>query len=228
MLVTNYDEADAAPELVVFDTLITQDHPKSFRQFRFPPWYRCRSPHIRIDCGRPLGTDVRGGPLTADPTQAILAVELTSIGISVDPSVLFAVRTSALIEHACSIRINPRIPWEEWGEGAVAVEIPLDIDYFSTFVHGTHVVIVVGVDSDTPDYLLYTFDFSKRGRHALQLRSGDSVTERRAVLEDGRKLALEGNPGIYAEDILCLGNGSMVYLDQVDNFSHSVVNDIAD
>ena len=33
MLVTNYDEADAAPELVVFDTLITQDHPKSFRQF---------------------------------------------------------------------------------------------------------------------------------------------------------------------------------------------------
>ena len=88
--------------------------------------------------------------------------------------------------------------------------------------------LVVGVDSDTPDYLLYTFDFSKRGRYALQLRSGDSVTERRAVLEDGRKLALEGNPGIYAEDILCLGNGSMVYLDQVDNFSHSVVNDITD
>ena len=68
MLVTNYDEADAAPELVVFDTLITQDHPKSFRQLRFLPWYRCRSPHVRVGCGRPLGKDIRGGPLTADPT----------------------------------------------------------------------------------------------------------------------------------------------------------------
>ena len=108
------------------------------------------------------------------------------------------------------------------------MEIPLYIDDFSTFVHGTHVATVVGVNSGIPDHSLYTFDFSKRGRHALQLRSGDGRTEGRAVLEDGRKSVVEGNQGMYAEDILFLGNSTMVYLDQVDYFSHSIGDDVTD
>ena len=33
---------------------------------------------------------------------------------------------------------------------------------------------------------------------------------------------------MYAEDILFLGNGTMVYLDQVDYFSHSIGDDVTD
>ena len=92
-------------------------------------------------------------------------------------------RTNALIERVRSIRTDPCIPWEEWGEGATVLEIPLYIDNFSTFVHGTHVATVVGVNSGIPDHSLYTFDFSKRGRHALQLWSGDGRTEGRASVK---------------------------------------------
>ena len=228
VLVTNYDEDRAAPELVVFNTLISQGHPKSLRRFGLPPRYWDRSPRVHPDHSRPLGTVFRDSRLISDPTQAILAMELTPTRISAGPWVLLAVRTDTLIEHTYSTRTEPRIPWEVWGGGAVVMEIPLneippDSDDLSIFVHSAYMAIVIRVGSDVPDYHLYTFDFSKRGCHALPLWSGEgNGTERRPTLEGGRKLALEGNQDMYPEDMLFLGNSTMVYLDQVGCPSNSI------
>ena len=228
VLVTNYDDDRAAPELVVFDTLVPQDHPESFQRFRLPLKYRNRSPHICADRDRPLGAISRSGPLAADPTQSILAVELTPIGINRGPWVLLAVRADALIGCTYSTRTSQRVLWEQWGEGAVVMEIPsneipLDRDDFSIFVHSSHVAIVICTRNDIPDYNLYTFDFSKRSRHALPVWNKEgNRTERKSTLENGRKLTLDGNQGMYPEDMVFLGNGTMVYLDQVGYHSHIV------
>ena len=218
LLVTNRDHATGAPELIVFDTLISQDHPKNFQQFRFPPRYRRRTPHIHVDPDRPLGS-AQYGPFIVDPAQAILAVELMLIGYDAGPRVLFALQTNVFIEHNRSSPTGPRIPWEEWGEGAVVVEIPSDRIYrdnFSTFIHGTHMAVIARASDNVPEYPLYTFDFSKRGRHALPLWSGeDGGTERRSVLEDGRELVLEADKRVSAERLVMLCDGTAVYMDQV-------------
>lgn len=218
VLVTNRDHATGVPELVVFDTLVPQDHPKSFRQFRFPLRYRRRSPHIHVDPDRPLGS-AKYGPLIVDPTQAILAVELMLVGFDMGPRVLLALRTNVLTEHDYSSCTCPRIPWEEWGESTVVVEIPSDQIYrdnFSTFVHGTHMAVMTRASGNDPEYHLHTFDFSKRGRHALPPRSGEGDgTERRSVLEDGRKLVLGGDESMPTERLVMLCDGTVAYMDWV-------------
>ena len=99
------------------------------------------------------------------------------------------------------------------GEGIVIVEILSYRSFrnnFSTLIHGTHMA-VVRVGDNFPKCRLHTFDFSKRGRHALPLWNKEGGgTERRSVL-DGRKLALEGNEGMSTEGIL--GDGTVAYMD---------------
>ena len=215
VLVTNCDHATGAPELVMFDTLIPQGHSGSFLQFRFPLRYESRNIRIHIDPVRPLGKVARDGPLIVDPTQAILAIELLAVEFSLGPRVLLALETNVLTEHMSSTRTGPRIPWEEWGNDAVTLEIPMGRNDLSTFVHGTYVEVVICANNNVPEYSLHTFDFSKRGRRALPLRSGEGgETERRSVLEDGRKLVFEGAVGMFTENMLMLGDGTMVYMDQ--------------
>jgi len=222
LLVTSYANATGAPELVVFDTLTPQDHPGGFRRFGLPLRYRNHSPRIHADCDRPLGITTRGGPLVVDPTQAVLVVELTQ-RIDPGPHVLLTVRTDVLIQHACSVCTVPCIPWEEWGKDAVATEIALDRIEFSTFVLGTHVLVVVRASGDVPNYSLYTFDFSRRGCRALPLWGGEGGgIERRSVFGDARKLVFEGHPGMSPGELLLLGNGILVYLRQVSYPSRSI------
>ena len=223
MLVTTHDDATGTPELVVFDTLVPQDHTKDFRQFKFPPKYSCWIPRTHTDPGSPLGRVTQDGPLTVDPTQAILAVELMGTVYNLDPRAFLVLRANTLIEFSCSMRAGPHIPWEEWGEGSVAIEILADLDHCFTFMHDTHMAVVVCVRGDVPEYRLHTFDFSKRGRHVLSLWDGEAGrTERRPVVGDGQKLTLEGGEDMSREDLLMLDDGTLVYLDQVGHLSHSV------
>ena len=165
----------------MFDTIVPQDHIKGFRQFKFPPRYSRRIPRTHTDPGSPLGGVTRGSPLTVDPTQAILAVELMPIGIDWGPRVFLVLRTNTLIECLCSMRAGPDIPLEEWGEGAVAIQIMANLDFF-TFIHGTHMAVVVCVRDDVPEYRLYTFDFSKLVVMSCHFGMGAGGTERRPVV----------------------------------------------
>ena len=76
MVVSSYDDGTGTPELIVFDTRIPQDHPGRFRRFGLPPRYRHHSPRITIDGDMPLPAVTRDGPISVDPTQAVIVVEL--------------------------------------------------------------------------------------------------------------------------------------------------------
>ena len=221
-----YDYLTSIPELVVFDTRIPQVHPECFRRFGLPPGYRSKITHINVDCNRPLGgTVTQEGPLIVDPTQAILVVE-TDRHYSLGTHGRLIVRINALIERECSARTDSLIPWEEWGEGSVYMEIPLEDIRFSTFVHRTNLVVVVlCVSRSVPDRL-YTFDFSKRGCSALPHwgRMG-GVGVRMSTLEDGRGLVLEGGQGPDSQMCL-LGNGILVHLGSVSYQTRSTENDV--
>lgn len=66
-----------------------------------------------------------------------------------------------LIEGTPPVHTDSFIPWEEWREGVVVMEIPWNRTGIFTFVHGTHVVLMLRTNNAS-DYGLYTFDFGKR------------------------------------------------------------------
>ena len=219
ILVSCHDNATGTPELVVFDTCVLQDHPEYFRRFGLPPRYRYHSARINVGCDRPLGSVASGEPLIVDPFQAVLVVELNYSTIP-DTHVLLVVRTNALTERRFSVRTDPFIPWEEWGQGSVTMKIPLEGITLSTFVYGTRVVVVLCVSHNVPDRL-YTFDSSKLGYRALPPWGGVSGVGMKSTFEDGQGLVLEGSQGMDPRDMLLLGNGILVYLDSVSYHSCS-------
>lgn len=64
------------PELLVFNTLAPQGHPRNLRRFRLPPRYRDWTAHVRLGRDRSLGTVNRDEPLITDPAQAIFTMDL--------------------------------------------------------------------------------------------------------------------------------------------------------
>jgi hypothetical protein len=149
-------------------------------------------------------------PLIADPAQAIFVVELEG---AQGTSVLVAVRTQALIEYACSPRADLSVPLDDWGKGAVVMEIPEHCDYLSTFVHGTKVVVQTFRLGQPPSYHIHTFDFSRRGCSSLRfLNEEGGVTEGEALFEDGRCFEFKGSTGMGPRVFLeSLGDGSLLY-----------------
>lgn len=227
MVVSSYDGGTGTPELIVFDTRIPQDHPGCFRRFGLPPRYHHHSPHITIDGDMPLPAVTRDGPVSVDPTQAVIVVELGR-PTAADRRDFLIVRAHSLIGCRFPACTDSFIPWEDWGEGSVTMEIPLRLTMVSTFVHGTHVVVaVLFASGNVPAHGLYTFDLSKRDCHASPLWSeGSGVGERRCGLEDGRKLVFERGKGMDLQGMRFLGNGIMVYLDSVRYHRRSSENDV--
>ena len=215
LLVLTYDHLTEDPELVVFNTLIPQDHPNNARRFIVLPGPDDRGARILVDCDRPLGILDMDEPLVADPAQAIFVMEFAS---SQGPSFLVVVRTQALIEHVCSPRTDFNVPWDVWGKGAVVMELPTHCHYVSTFVHGTKAMVqtVTGFRvGHHSTYGIHTFDFSRRGCSSLQLLNEEGGgTEREALLfKDGWNFEFNGIKGMSPWDTLeSLGDGSLFYL----------------
>jgi len=108
-------------QFILYNTLLLQNHPGSFRRFCFPQKYRSWFPLTNTDYDMPPGTVDRDGPLVTDPTQAALLVKL--LGREGADRVLFIFRTQALVDHACSTSADTDIPWDEWGRGTMTMEI---------------------------------------------------------------------------------------------------------
>jgi len=104
---------------------------------------------------------------------------------------LVHVRIQPLIKHACPTSPDLKVPWNEWGRGAVIMKTP-QASYDSPIcVHSTRLMVL-----KTPswhglsDYnRIRTFDFGWRGRSVLPLL--DEGPERRAVFENGQELTLD-------------------------------------
>ena len=152
-------------------------------------------------------------PLIADPAQVIFVVELAG---AQGTTVLVAVQTQALIEYACAPRTDFGVPLDDWGKGAVVMEIPRRCNYLSTSVHGTKVVVqtLTGVQlGQPPSYRIHTFDFSWRGCSSLRLLNEEGGgTGREARFEDGRSFEFKGSEGMRSRATLeSLGDGSLLY-----------------
>ena len=190
-------------EIVVVNTLVSQDHPRSFRRLgSLPPKYLERSVDLYFDRDGASRIAKRDGPLAADPTQAILIIDLSPTAL--DPRVLLILRTQCLIEYACSKRTDVDISWYEWGRGVMAMEIPRDCRMLSAAVHGARVLATYVTPYRSPNERRYihTFDFS-RGGLALPLLDG---TERRAEFKDGRSCLFEGYWRMESSELRSLGD----------------------
>ena len=182
-MVVLVDKSDVT-ELIVFNTLIPQSHPGNSRRLGLPRMVHHWDAKIHIDHDRPLGTPTGDEPLIADPTQAVLFMELTK---DWEPQVFLVVRTQALIEQTCSTHPNPYLPWDKWGMDSVVMEDLVVEPY--VFVHGARVMMVQCLTGDPNPpgwyYNVQTFDFSRRGCSSLPLWGGEGGGTERSVRFEG-------------------------------------------
>ena len=152
---------------------------------------------MHVDANRCLGTPGQDGLLTTDPTQAIFVAELID---QYEARKLLIVPIQNLIERICSVSAGDCVPWDEWGRGAVVMEVPRrgsGSGGSHPLVQGVHVVMAKeyttsSVGEHHPH--ICTFDFSRRGCSVLP--SWDGI-ERRARFEDGRVIPLQGNEYVH-------------------------------
>ena len=188
-------------ELVIFNTDDQQNKPNNPRRLRIPPRYSGNFLSTTIDPDMSFGTLNRVDPLVVDPTQAFFIVN-PYLRINDPPmDVLILLRTQALIMHACSIRKDTYISWDELGKDAIVVGVPTQQPLL---VQGLHVITErhTGTGGDLGGDYIRTFDFSRRGS---SVHFGGSVgTPETAWYESGRDFLLEGE---YIGTLLSLGNG---------------------
>ena len=163
-----------------------------------------------------MGTLNKEDPLIADPAQTVLVVEITGAW----NLVFLAVRTQALIEHACSTRVDSHVPWGEWGTGVVITRTTTRHSVPDTFVHGAQVVVMWPHDlfgmswSCECYYKAHTLDFSQRGRSSLPLWYEEGGGCEWSSLSEGeRYIKFEPGHGMCAGDKLrSLSDGSLFFL----------------
>jgi hypothetical protein len=177
-------------EILVFNTLVPQGHPRGLRRLNLPPKYRDTRASIHVDPYRSLGPSNSDGPITVDPAQAIVLVNLVSRHAK-KPQVLLILRVQPLIEHVCSMSTYVQTPWDEWGRDSMVMEIFYGSFYLAA-VHGSRVLGLLRGEGRARR--TYTFDFGLWGSDTLHFSYGnDGGAERRAVFEVGYLMFEECN-----------------------------------
>ena len=202
----------AITELAVFDTLIPQDHPGYLQRLMFPPEFCNKPAKIHVDGDRDLGTPDKDEVLLPDPAQAVLALCIAQD----QGSVLLVVRTQVLVKQVDSVRTDCRIPWDEWGRDAVAIQ--LQGDEVFTLVHGAQVMVVC--DS----YNIRTFDFGQRGHGSLPLQRRGDGPERRVLFGDGVNVRFKPDRICPWGSLESLSDGSVINL--VSFLAHYVTREV--
>ena len=185
-------DRSAITELAVFNTLIPQGHSGYFKRLTLPLEFRDMCANMRFDRDRDLGPSNKDEALLPDPAQAVLVIDIwAGRGLRL----LLVVRAQALVKQVRAVRTDFCVPWDEWGRDAVAIEVRNDrSNRLFTFVHGAQVMVMR--KSSGLGYDVRTFDFSRRGRGSLPLRSEADGTES-VPFEDGADLRFgpEGSIG---------------------------------
>ncbi|KAF9645019.1 hypothetical protein BDM02DRAFT_3120947 [Thelephora ganbajun] len=202
-------------ELVVFDTLIPQDHPGNAQRLELPLQLHGQPANIHVDHDWDLGIPKTDEALIADPAQAVLVIELERFS---KPTVLVVVRIQVLIEQKYSLRADSRVPWDEWGRQIVAMEVLMNSIRLLAFVHSSQVMVVQTFLTDSwgirrhQPHCVRTFDFSRRG--FLPLLDGVDGTEKRVMFEDGADFRFEPGESMGPQDELhSLSDGSLFHLE---------------
>lgn len=210
-------------ELTVFNTLIPQHRPGNMRRLGLSrrSYGRHWTGRMSLDGDRPLGTPDRDEPLIADPTQALLVLELS---IGRDPSVFLVIRTQVLlglIDQTPSTCVSSSpVPWDEWMGDTVVIEVQVHDNHLRVFIHGAQAVFVWSHPVSEPNLrgtssTVQIFDFSRRGRGSPQPPDGGrGGTESIVPLEGGRCFRFyPSDAGAGSDDELrSLGDGNFFYL----------------
>ena len=218
MVVLTVKPIPGVPEITLFDTLVPRGNPVSSGRFLVPP--RCYDwfPTVFVDDDQCTGTRDRDRPLTTDPAQAVFVLRL---GGPQGLCIWLIVRIQTLVERVCSMGADTCVPWDEWGRGAVVMDVShvsrRDTPHSGPYplVHGTHVIMVERSTAPGIDgcyHHLRTFDFGRRGWSALPLCDADDGVERRVAFESGRNFLLQGNEEMNEWAFYSLGDGRLMYL----------------
>ena len=200
-------------ELTVFDTLIPQDRPGNLQRLRLPREFLEWTAKIHVDHDRLLGTPNSGEPLIADPVQEVIVLEFAE---GWETPVFLAVRTQALIKRVCSMGADSYVPWDEWGNGAVVMEVSPPGGDPHVFVHGAQVVVWMhsaGGWGISEQCNVQALNLSWRGRNSLPVWNEGDGTGKRALLKDDGCSLFELGSGLGSLDELrLLSDGSLFYL----------------
>lgn len=156
------------PQLLVLNTLLPQQDPRSWRILGLPP-----PPGPSICCSilthyeKPLA-ECPG--FSVDPTQRIFAVLSQDNRALVTPTELF-------VQRMCSARPNPCIPWDEWLEDAIIVELHSDTVTLQLF--DTKVLALCAFPGG---WGVRMYDLSKLGRGDIQVQQAGEGGGCRRVL----------------------------------------------
>jgi hypothetical protein len=197
-------------ELVLFDTLLPQDHPRNLRRVCPPLIYHDWVPFVGVR-ETSWGALNQHGSLITDPTQAIRVVDFHHDDRHRHARLAF--RTQALIERACSPSTDRDIPWDEWGRGSVALEVSIS-GGLRTLVQGLCVITVKQCavpGSHRSQLRLCIFDFRLRACGTLSDIGEGGESVRAARHGDRRDLFLEGSEEMDESFFETLGDGIFFY-----------------
>jgi hypothetical protein len=167
-------------QLLVFNTLLPQQDPRSWRVLDLPPLFK-PNPDYRIftQYEKPLADCPE---FSVDPAQRIFVLVChmeRALAVTVEPFIQYMHR-----EHA-----NPWIAWDEWGEEVITVHLPPDAS--SIQLYDTKLLALYSSSGYRRDWDVLTYDLSKSGRNDIQVQQVDEGAGAgyRRVLSTPKQLA---------------------------------------
>jgi hypothetical protein len=147
-----------APQLLVFNTLLPQKDPRSWRILDLPPLFKLNLyHHILTQSEESLAECPE---FSVDPVQRIFVVVYHQTRA-------FAVPVEPFIRHMHRAHASPWISWDEWREDVIVVH--LFPDTHTVQLHGTKVLALCS-SGHPADWGVLTYDLSKSGRRDIQVQ----------------------------------------------------------
>ena len=168
-----------APQLLVFNTLLPQQDPRSWRILDFPLLFEPNPDyHIFTQYEKPLADCPE---FSVDPAQRIFILvyhQARGLAVPVEPFI-----RQMRCEHD-----NPWIAWDEWGEEVIAVHLPPDASSIQLY---DMKVLALCSSGYSRDWDVQTYDLSKSGRNDIQVQQVDEGVGAgcRRVLSTPKQLA---------------------------------------
>lgn len=143
------------PHLLVFNTLLPQQDPKSWKILQLPRLPQDMNYIIPAQYGN---SSVEFPEFSMDPAERNFIVS-TSRGLSL------VIPVGLFIRVTSSVRASPRIPWDDWGEGILRIHHP---DAMFLQVVGTKALALCGLYFVPRNWSVRMYDLRKLCRKETQ------------------------------------------------------------
>jgi hypothetical protein len=147
---------DTGPHLLVFDTLLQQQDPKSWRILQLPQHHHYYNFPIRYGDGLDEWPE-----FSVDPAQRNLVLHSPS-----QPDLLLVILIESLIRAVRSARADPYIRWNEWGRDVV--EIRLRPDNVAIQFAGTKVLVLHEIYPFPAGCRIEMYDLGESGQNHIE------------------------------------------------------------